>query len=42
MAYVVTENGIRCKDTDCVEVCPVDCVYLGETMLVIDRHEVLP
>jgi ferredoxin len=36
MAYVVTENCIRCKYMDCVTVCPVDCFREGETMLVID------
>ncbi len=36
MTYVVTENCIRCKHTDCVAVCPVDCFYVGEAMLVID------
>ena len=35
MTYVVTENCIRCKYMDCVEVCPVDCFYAGENMLVI-------
>jgi ferredoxin len=35
MPYVVTENCIRCKYTDCVEVCPVDCFFEGENMLVI-------
>ena len=35
MTYVVTENCIKCKYTDCVEVCPVDCFYEGENMLVI-------
>ncbi|MGP1358496.1 MAG: ferredoxin FdxA, partial [Roseicyclus sp.] len=35
MTYVVTENCIACKYTDCVEVCPVDCFYEGENMLVI-------
>ena len=39
MTYVVTENCIRCKYTDCVEVCPVDCFYEGETMLVINPDE---
>ncbi|GLK79620.1 MULTISPECIES: ferredoxin FdxA [Methylopila] len=39
MTYVVTENCIRCKYTDCVEVCPVDCFYMGETMLVISPDE---
>ena len=36
MTYVVTEHCIRCKYTECVEVCPVDCFYEGENMLVID------
>src|SRR6201991_840050 len=35
MTYVVTEACIKCKYTDCVEVCPVDCFYEGENMLVI-------
>jgi ferredoxin len=39
MAYVVTENCIKCKYTDCVEVCPVDCFYEGENMLVISPDE---
>ena len=34
MTYVVTEVCIRCKYTDCVEVCPVDCFYEGDNMLV--------
>jgi len=39
MTYLVNENCIRCKYTDCVEVCPVDCFYEGETMLVIDPEQ---
>ncbi len=39
MTFVVTENCIKCKHTDCVEVCPVDCFYEGENMLVIDPDE---
>jgi len=39
MAYVVTDNCIRCKYMDCVEVCPVDCFYEGENMLVIHPDE---
>ncbi|MFG1294429.1 MULTISPECIES: ferredoxin FdxA [Xanthobacter] len=39
MAYVVTENCIRCKYTDCVAVCPVDCFYEGANMLVIHPDE---
>ncbi|MCP4328922.1 MAG: ferredoxin family protein [Alphaproteobacteria bacterium] len=35
MTYVVTESCIKCKYQDCVEVCPVDCFYEGENMLVI-------
>ncbi|WP_421477806.1 ferredoxin FdxA [Agrobacterium tumefaciens] len=35
MSYVVTENCIACKYMDCVEVCPVECFYAGENMLVI-------
>ena len=36
MTFVVTESCIKCKYTDCVEVCPVDCFFEGENMLVID------
>ena len=39
MTYVVVENCIMCKYTDCVEVCPVDCFYEGKVMLVIDPDE---
>jgi ferredoxin len=39
MTYVVTDNCIRCKYMDCVEVCPVDCFYEGENMLVIHPDE---
>ena len=39
MTYVVKENCIKCKYTDCVEVCPVDCFYEGENMLVINPDE---
>ena len=39
MTYVVTEACIRCKYMDCVEVCPVDCFYEGENMLVINPSE---
>ena len=39
MTYVVTEDCIKCKYTDCVEVCPVDCFYEGENMLVINPDE---
>ena len=39
MTYVVTGACIRCKYTDCVEVCPVDCFYEGANMLVIDPDE---
>jgi ferredoxin len=39
MTYVVTESCIRCKYMDCVEVCPVDCFYVGDNMLVIHPDE---
>ena len=39
MTYVVTEQCIKCKYMDCVEVCPVDCFYEGEVMLVISPDE---
>tara|TARA_R110000772_G_scaffold41328_2_gene95918 strand:+ start:555 stop:878 length:324 start_codon:yes stop_codon:yes gene_type:complete len=39
MTFVVGENCIRCKHTDCVEVCPVDCFYEGPNMLVINPDE---
>lgn len=39
MAYVVTENCIKCKFTDCVDVCPVDCFREGPNFLVIDPDE---
>ena len=39
MTYIVTDNCIRCKYMDCVEVCPVDCFYEGENMLVIHPDE---
>ena len=39
MPYVVNQKCIKCKYTDCVEVCPVDCFYEGENMLVIHPDE---
>jgi ferredoxin len=39
MTYVVTENCIKCKFTDCVDVCPVDCFHEGPNFLVIDPEE---
>jgi ferredoxin len=39
MTFVVTENCIQCKFTDCVEVCPVDCFHEGPNFLVIDPNE---
>ena len=39
MTYVVTDNCIKCKYMDCIEVCPVDCFYEGENMLVIHPDE---
>ncbi len=39
MTFVVGENCIKCKYTDCVEVCPVDCFHEGPNFLVIDPEE---
>ena len=39
MTFVVLDSCIRCKYTDCVEVCPVDCFHEGPNMLVIDPEE---
>lgn len=39
MPFVVLDNCIKCKYTDCVEVCPVDCFHEGPNMLVIDPDE---
>ena len=39
MTYIVNDKCIACKYTDCVDVCPVDCFYEGENMLVIHPDE---
>ena len=39
MTYVVTDACVKCKYTDCVEVCPVDCFYEGENFLAINPDE---
>ena len=39
MAYIVADGCVKCKYTDCVEVCPVNCFYEGESMLVIHPDE---
>ena len=39
MAFIVTESCINCKFGDCIEVCPVDCFYEGDNMVVIDPEE---
>ena len=39
MTFIVLENCIRCKYTDCVDVCPVDCFHEGPNFLVIDPEE---
>jgi len=39
MTYIVKDECIKCKFMDCVEVCPVDCFYEGENMLVIHPDE---
>ena len=39
MTYVVIDACIKCKYQDCIEVCPVDCFYEGENMVVINTEE---
>lgn len=39
MTYLVTDNCVKCKMTDCVSVCPVDCFYEGENFLAINPDE---
>ena len=39
MTFIVGDNCIKCKHTDCVEVCPVDCFYEGQNFLVIHPDE---
>ena len=39
MTHLVTENCIKCKHTDCVDVCPVDCFHEGPNFLSIDPDE---
>ena len=39
MTYIINDKCIKCKLLDCVEVCPVDCFYEGENMLVIKPDE---
>jgi len=39
MAYVVADACVKCKYTDCVDVCPVDCFHEGPNFLVIDPEE---
>ena len=39
MTYIVNDKCIKCKYMDCIEVCPVDCFYEGENMLVIHPDE---
>lgn len=39
MTYLVTDNCVKCKHQDCISVCPVDCFYEGENMLVINPDE---
>jgi ferredoxin len=39
MTFVVTESCIRCRYTDCVDVCPVDCFHVGSNFLTIDPEE---
>lgn len=39
MTYLVTDNCVKCKHTDCVSVCPVDCFYEGANFLAINPDE---
>ena len=39
MTFIVTGECIKCKYLDCIEVCPVDCFYVGENMVVIHETE---
>ena len=39
MTYIVNDNCIKCKLTDCVDVCPVECFYEGKNMLVIKSDQ---
>jgi len=39
MTHIVAEPCVKCKYTDCVDVCPVDCFHEGENTLVIDPDE---
>ena len=39
MTYIVNDKCIKCKEMDCVEVCPVDCFYEGENFLAIKPDE---
>jgi len=39
MTHVVTESCIKCRYTDCVDVCPVDCFKMGDNFLIIDPTE---
>jgi ferredoxin len=39
MAYIVADGCVKCKYTDCVEVCPVNCFYEGANFLVIHPDE---
>jgi len=39
MTYIVNEKCVNCRFTDCVEVCPVDCFYIGENTIVIHPDE---
>ena len=41
MTYIVNEKCVNCRFTDCVEVCPVDCFYIGENTIVIQLMNVL-
>lgn len=39
MPFVVTEPCIGVKDKSCMQVCPVDCIYETDEMVVINPDE---
>ena len=38
MTFVVTENCIKCKYMDCVEVCPVEAIFSEEELPAGQEH----
>ena len=41
MTYIIAEPCINVKDGDCIDVCPVDCIYTTEeaNMMYINPEE---